>query len=76
LVTTYCRLLYTLRTAEVTSKHGALVWARDTLDPRWRPLLTQVMADRTRGWDPADPPRPGSLDAAYAFAAYAESLTL
>ncbi|MER6359135.1 hypothetical protein ABT186_47030 [Streptomyces sp. NPDC001634] len=28
---------------------------------------------RTRGWDPADPPRPGSLEATYAFAAYAQS---
>lgn len=72
-VSTYCRVLYTLRTAKVTSKHGALEWARDNLDPRWRPLLTQVMEDRALGWDPADPPRQGSLEATYEFAAYAES---
>jgi hypothetical protein len=74
-VSTYCRILYTLHTAEVASKRGALQWARDNLDPRWRPLLTQVIQDRALGWDPADPPRPGSLDATYEFAAYAQSFT-
>jgi hypothetical protein len=73
-VTTYCRLLYTLRTARVASKRGALEWARDNLDPRWRPLLSQVMEDRAWGWDPADPPRPGSMAATDEFAAYARSL--
>jgi Domain of unknown function (DUF4111) len=72
-VSTYCRILYTLHTARVASKRCALEWARDNLDPRWRPLLTQVIEDRALGWDPADPPRPGSLEAAYEFAAYAES---
>jgi hypothetical protein len=74
-VTTYCRMLYSLRTGRVASKPGALDWGREHLAPRWRPLLTQVREDRGRGWDPADPPRPGSLEATYAFAAYAESLT-
>lgn len=55
-VTTYCRALFTLHTGEVTSKRGALEWARETLDPRWRPLLTQVIQDRELGWDPTDPP--------------------
>ena len=72
-VSTYCRVLYTLHTAKVASKHGALEWASDNLDPTWRPLLTQVMEDRALGWDPADPPRPGSLEATYEFAAYAQS---
>lgn len=73
-VTEYCRVLYTLHTGAVASKRGALEWAADHLDPRWRPLLTQVIEDRALGWDPADPPRPGSLEATYAFAAYAESV--
>jgi hypothetical protein len=73
-VTTYCRLLYTLDSAAVASKRGALEWARERLDPRWRPLLTQVIDDRELGWDLDDPPRPGSLEATYEFAAYAESL--
>lgn len=72
-VSTYCRVLYTLHTAEVTSKRGALEWARATLDPTWRPLLTRVLEDRVLGWDPDAPPRPGSLEATYEFAAYAES---
>jgi hypothetical protein len=63
-----------LYTARVTSKRGALEWARVNLDPKWRPLLTQVIEDRVLGWDPADPPRPGSLEATYEFATYAESL--
>jgi hypothetical protein len=74
LVSTYCRVLYTLRTAEVTSKRGALAWARDELDPRWRPLLTQVIEDRPLGWDPDAPPRPGSLETALEFAAYVAAL--
>jgi hypothetical protein len=72
-VSTYCRVLYTLATAEVASKQGALEWARVHLDPKWRPLLTQVIEDRALGWDPAASPRPGSLDATYEFATYAES---
>jgi hypothetical protein len=72
-VATYCRILYSLHTAEVASKRHALDWARDTLDPTWRPLLDQVIQDRDLGWDPAEPPRPGSLEATYQFAAYVES---
>jgi Domain of unknown function (DUF4111) len=72
-VSTYCRILYTLHTAEVASKRDALEWARINLDPRWRSLLSQVIQDRALGWNPADAPRPGSLEAAYGFAAYAES---
>jgi hypothetical protein len=72
-VSMYCRVLYTLHTAEVASKRGALQWAMNNLDPRWRPLLTQVIQDRALGWDPADPPPPGSLEQTHEFAAYAES---
>ncbi len=70
-VTTTCRTLFTLETARIASKGGALEWAQRTLDARWRPLLGQVRDDRERGLDRADPPRPGSADAARAFAAYA-----
>ena len=72
-VTAYCRVLYSLRTAQVAAKRSALEWACENLDPRWRPLLTQVMNDRDRGWDPAEPPRAGSLALTYEFATYAES---
>ena len=50
-VVTACRLLYTLVTAEVASKAGALEWAMRTLDPSWRPLLGQVRDDRMLGFD-------------------------
>ena len=69
-VVTACRLLYTLATAEVASKTGALEWAMRTLDPTWRPLLGQVRDDRTLGFDADARPRPGSAQAAREFAAY------
>lgn len=72
-VSTYCRILYTLHTAQVASKRAALEWARENLDPSWRPLLTQVIEDRALGWDPTEPPRPGSRETTFEFAAYAES---
>jgi hypothetical protein len=70
-VHTYCRVLYTMVTGRVASKPAALRWAHDTLDPRWRPLLAQVAADRLTPWQAVDPPRPGSMELAYEFAAYA-----
>lgn len=70
IVTTYCRTLYTIRTAKVASKRGALEWALATVDARWKPLLTQAIEDRALGWDPAVPPRPGSLAETREFAAY------
>ena len=75
IVATYCRTLYTLCTAMVTSKRGALEWARANLDPEWRPLLTQVMADRALGWDPTEPPRPGTMARTHEFATYAQSIS-
>lgn len=72
-VAAYCRALYTLCTGAVTSKRGAMEWARENLDPAWRPLLTQVIEDRELGWDPNDPPRPGAVEAMREFADFAES---
>lgn len=72
IVSAYCRVLYTLYTAKVASKRGALEWAREELDPKWKPLLTQVIEDRALGWDPATPVR--NMAATYEFTAYAESL--
>lgn len=71
-VTTLCRMLYTLDTGEVASKHAALKWARKALIPQWKDLIQQVIDDRARGWDPADPPRQGSVEATIAFAEYAK----
>lgn len=74
MVSNFCRVLYTLDTAQVASKRGAMEWAYSHLDPRWRPLLQQCIADRSLGWNPTEPPRPGSLEAAFEFAAYVRSL--
>lgn len=71
----FCRVLYTLDTARVASKRGAMEWAYNHLDPRWRPLLQQCIEDRSLGRNPAEPPRPGSLEAAFEFAAYVRSLS-
>lgn len=70
-VVTACRTLYTLETAEVASKAGALEWAQRRLDPRWRPLLAQVRDDRALGIEIDRAPRPGSAAAARAFVEYA-----
>ncbi|KRE92602.1 hypothetical protein ASG76_16700 [Nocardioides sp. Soil774] len=70
LVVQACRSLYTVRTGQVASKRDALRWAMMHGDPRWRPLLQQVQADRDLGFDGGAAPRVGSMDAAREFAAY------
>lgn len=70
LVVQAARSLYTVRTGEVASKRDALRWSMVHGEPRWRPLLQQVLADRDCGFDPWDEPRPGSMDAAREFAAH------
>ncbi|WP_210443268.1 aminoglycoside adenylyltransferase domain-containing protein [Nocardioides sp. SYSU D00065] len=74
LVVQACRCLYTVRTARVASKRDSLRWTMVHGDPVWRPLLQQVLADRDLGLDPAAAPRPGSLEAAREFAAYAAAV--
>jgi predicted nucleotidyltransferase len=73
-VETICRLLYTLDTSETTFKRAALEWGLENLDAGWRHLIRQVLDDRAIGWDPDDPPRPGSVDATLAFIDYAQEL--
>ena len=62
------RMLYTLEHGEVISKQAALEWAARVLPREWRDLLEQVQADRLVTWN--DPPRPGSVQRAVAFAEY------
>lgn len=71
-VTTFCRILHTLDSGQVTSKRSALLWAGDNLDPEWTGLIAQTSADRPLGYDPDQPPRPGSVDRTLAFAEYAK----
>ena len=72
-VATACRILYTLETAAVATKHGALEWGLRSLAPRWHPLLAQVRDERARGWEPDRAPGPGEAEDARAFLAHARS---
>jgi hypothetical protein len=49
-VVSYCRMLHTLHTHTVASKHAAVRWALDTLDIRWAGLIQRAWAERP---DPA-----------------------
>ena len=73
-VTTYCRFLATLATAEVLSKKAALLWGQEHLDERWRGLLQQVSSDRA-AYDADEPSRPGSAEQTREFARYCEGLS-
>jgi hypothetical protein len=75
LVQTCCRVLYTATTGQVASKPQALTWAEGVLEPTWWPLLRAVAAERATPWQPVDPPAPGRLDEALAFAAHVAALT-
>jgi Domain of unknown function (DUF4111) len=70
-VTTLCRILCTLETGRVASKHAALLWAMDALDPGWQDLIRQTLEGRSLGWNHWDPVEPGLLEATLAFNDYA-----
>lgn len=70
-VATLCRILHTLECGRVTSKKGALLWARGMLDPHWSGLVEQALDDRPLGWDPNASAHPGSVTLTMAFADYA-----
>ncbi len=76
IVQTCSRVLYTATTGRVASKPAALAWARAHLDPEWWPLLAQVDQDRATPWTAVDPPRPGTMEQAHAFAAHVAALSL
>lgn len=76
MVTTACRMLYTLTTGEVTSKAYSLDWAADHLDSRWLGLLKQVKEDRELGFDENTRPREGRLQETYSFVKYIQRMGL
>ena len=45
-VVSYCRMLHTLATGEITSKPAAVRWALAHLDPAWHGLIQRAWADR------------------------------
>ena len=53
-VLTLCRMLYTLRTGQVTSKPAAARWAQAELGERWAPLIERALANRHGPYPPAD----------------------
>jgi hypothetical protein len=73
-VATTARVLYSLETAEVTSKRRAMQWAAGRYGGEWAPLLRQASADRQLGFDRDQPPRPGSMAWSLAFAEFARLL--
>jgi predicted nucleotidyltransferase len=50
LVLTGCRILYTLETGRVVSKHTSATWALSVLDPVWSDLIEAAIADRPDPW--------------------------
>ena len=71
-VTTLCRILYTFNEGRVASKKASLLWAKGHVDPQWSPLIQQALDDRCLGWDPQEPPRPGSVEQTLAFLEYVQ----
>jgi len=54
-----CRMLYSLSSGEVGSKGAGAVWAKESLDPQWHPLIDDALSARTdqyaKVYHPADP---------------------
>ena len=50
LVLSFCRMLHTLETGEVTSKKQAGEWGLRALGPRWRDLVQRALDDRPDPW--------------------------
>jgi hypothetical protein len=74
-VATLCRILYTHDEGRVASKRQAMLWARNHVEPHWSDLIQQAVDDRDLGWDPNEPPRPGSVERTIAFAEYVKRRT-
>ncbi len=63
-----CRMFWTYSDGQIHSKASSLDWALQTFGPDWAPLLQRVKADRTRPWNPGEPPPPGSVGLTHKFA--------
>jgi predicted nucleotidyltransferase len=57
-VLSLCRILYTLQEGKVVSKVVAADWAKETLDPRWIPLIERALIGRQ---DPDSDPQPEDI---------------
>lgn len=54
-VLTICRMLYTLKYAEILPKQAAAEWALSNLDPRWRLLIERALVGRQHPDQDAQP---------------------
>jgi len=46
-VLSYCRMLHSLATGSVQSKAAGAAWGKETLDPKWLPLIDDALSART-----------------------------
>ena len=72
-VLSYCRMLYSLQTGAVESKRAGAMWAMETSDRNWRPLIQGALD--ARPGDAALKVRqkavPVDLESTWAFMQYA-----
>jgi predicted nucleotidyltransferase len=74
LVVSFCRILQTLETGEVTSKREAGAWALESLPAQWSGLITEALDDRPDPWTKVhQPATANALERTLTFAAYALS---
>ncbi len=71
-VTTLCRILYTIATGKPTSKKKALLWSIENLDKKWATLIKHALDERELGFDIKDKPDPELVKETIAFAEYAK----
>jgi predicted nucleotidyltransferase len=72
IVLSFCRILQTLESGEVTSKKVAGEWALDALDPEWKGLIQQALTDRPDQWGQVHrPAAPEAAQRTFAFIDYA-----
>jgi Domain of unknown function (DUF4111)/Nucleotidyltransferase domain len=70
-VATFCRMLNTLQTGQITSKRKAMEWAQHALDEEWTDLIESALRDRPNTWALVhQPAHPGSVDRTRRFVAY------
>ena len=54
IVLTLCRILYTLKVGDITSKLKSANWAKEALDEKWKPLIENAWEGRHHSQMPAD----------------------
>jgi hypothetical protein len=72
IVLSFCRILQTLESGEVSSKKVAGEWALDALEPEWKSLIQQALTDRPDQWGQVHrPAAPEAAQRTFAFIDYA-----